>query len=1187
MMGKRNRWWHVALLAVCALACMACGGRSDGNETVDRLNGLSYAAHYRSLPMTRQYALQALDSAVAAGYDDGIAEAYNNLAFVCIAKMNYRRAEEFLRYAISVTDNQVEQLVANVQLMRLCQRQSANKDFYAYMQAARQMMARIAEEAYVLNAHQQARYVYAQSEFCIVASTYFYYVGMPDYGVAALEEIDPNGSVVKDTAQLLNYYYNIGSGGILRGMAKADIMQQEFDYLMRCYLLSRQYGYPYWEANSLQALSEHMQDDDVRHQLQRNNVQEMEFVDVDDMPDSLLAGNFATRSQRIFSRYGDVYQTAGAYRTLAQCYWQIGDYQSAEICLNHALHDNPRVKLAPDLIASIREKLSLVYSAMDMKALSDRNRNIYLDMQEVTRQDRLLEARADQLDRQALQLNAMLGAIGLIVAAMSAVLLWLNYRRRHGRYNVAQGELLRPLTEWRQKRKREQEAFEESVEQKQEDIAVAAMQLREAKRLNIEQRAKLSLAGSIMPLINRIVSEADKLAAGHDSAEVSAARYGYMRELAEKIDEYNAALTQWIKMRRGDLTVKVESFCLQQLFDVIAGSRMAFQLKGIDFTVEPTADVVKADKTLTLFMLNTLADNAQHHTPRGGHVTVGSRAADGYVEIFVADDGEGMTDEQVQGLFSNKIVVDECLAAGASGGVEHRSHGFGLMNCKGIIEKYKKLSSIFAVCTIGVESVKGSGSRFYFRLPKGVARTLAVLAVALLPLSALRAEGGVRTAGGGASATGRVAQTDSAFYMARAGAFADSVYFCNVAARYRDALAFADSCRRCLNDFYLSAHPHGRLLLSAKGSTKGAAELRWFRYGLKCNYNIVLDMRNESAVAALALHDWATYDYNNKVYTQLFRLCSADNTLADYVKVMKRSESNKNVAIVVLSLLLVLLFPAYYLVYYRFRLRYRNAVDRISAINSVLLADGTAEEKYRQVAQLWDGARHAGGTDSAMRGLDDVVREIEQTLLHEVDSDKGRMGQEVSLDDELQRLQFERDRLHVSNSVLDNCLSTLKHETMYYPSRIMCLVDAPVHDAKAVRELAYYYRELFALLCEQATRQMSAGTRLDYSSLAYVEELLRKVASPQKLDFAAEPVERGYVRLTAVAEGLCLSPKQLVELFTPATVDFRLLVCRQILREYGELTNARGCGIQAFAADGGGTRFEITITSKIWKNSKS
>ena len=105
------------------LLCLSCGNKQK-SAAADRLNSMSYACHYRDLKLTRQYALQALDSARAAGYNAGIAEAYNNLAFVSIAKMNYTRAEEFLRYAISVSDNLLEQLVANVQMMRLCQRQS-------------------------------------------------------------------------------------------------------------------------------------------------------------------------------------------------------------------------------------------------------------------------------------------------------------------------------------------------------------------------------------------------------------------------------------------------------------------------------------------------------------------------------------------------------------------------------------------------------------------------------------------------------------------------------------------------------------------------------------------------------------------------------------------------------------------------------------------------------------------------------------------------------------------------------------------------------------------------------------------------------------------------------------------------------------------------------------------------------
>ena len=51
-------------------------------------------------------------------------------------------------------------------------------------------------------------------------------------------------------------------------------------------------------------------------------------------------------------------------------------------------------------------------------------------------------------------------------------------------------------------------------------------------------------------------------------------------------------------------------------------------------------------------------------------------------------------------------------------------HGFGLKNCKGIIEKYKKTSSIFKNCMIAAESTIGKGSRIFFRLPSGKIRTI-------------------------------------------------------------------------------------------------------------------------------------------------------------------------------------------------------------------------------------------------------------------------------------------------------------------------------------------------------------------------------------------------------------------------------------------------------------------------------
>ena len=46
--------------------------------------------------------------------------------------------------------------------------------------------------------------------------------------------------------------------------------------------------------------------------------------------------------------------------------------------------------------------------------------------------------------------------------------------------------------------------------------------------------------------------------------------------------------------------------------------RRAFEMKEQTLEIEPTHAMVKADRALTLFMINTLAENARKYTPEGG-----------------------------------------------------------------------------------------------------------------------------------------------------------------------------------------------------------------------------------------------------------------------------------------------------------------------------------------------------------------------------------------------------------------------------------------------------------------------------------------------------------------------------------------------------------------------------------------
>ncbi len=1108
---------------------------------VDKLNDISYSFRYQDLDSAYYYAKKA--DALAGDYDEGKAAALNNQAFYYIAKMDYVTAYALLNKVKSVTDNQVELLIADIQLMRLCQRESKNKDFYGYREKARHRLRRIAEETERLSEHQLRRMVYARSEFRIVEATYFYYVGLQQPFLHALESIDVE-EVEQDTAQYLNYLYNMGAGGAIQNGTTYEIAQQEFDYLLRCYAISKD-KYPYWCANSMQAISEHLQSTDIREYLIASNPLSIEYLNVDEMPDSLLVGNLAQRSLNLFTAYGDVYQTAGANRTLAQCFWEIGDYRSSLICLNNALTFNKAIFKAPDLIASIREELSLVYSALNDKAQSDYNRNIYLDLQEQTRQDKFLEARAVQLDESSMILNVMIVAVVTMIVLVILLLVVFDRMRVRNERNHPLAKLLDPLKEWKDRNDEHVSEMEDKREEINESYQMSRLLIEKQRKRNIEQRAKVQLVNSITPFIDRMIHEVILLSTKEETPQQQAERYQYILELVDQINQYNDVLTRWIEMRQGELNLKIESFPLQVLFDILQKGKMAYQLKGIDLVVKPTDAVVKADRTLTLFMINTIADNARKFTAKGGEVSIQADEQADYVEVTVSDTGVGMKEEQLSHLFDRTY----------TGG-----HGFGLLNCKGIIEKYKKISSIFHVCDIRAESCYGKGSRLAFRLPKGVVRGLLVL-LSLLPLSSFGAD--------------RQVLKD---LLANARRYADSTYYCNVDGRYEQTLVYADSARIYLNDYYLELHPHTRkpVLMTSWADEPIPAEIQWYRNGIKMPYETILYIRNECAVAALALHRWDLYTSNNKVYTQLFRLWSADDTLGNYVTTLQESETNKNVAVVLLVLLLLFIFPAYYVLYYRHVLFRRFAVDKIHAINDTLLSAAGNEEKLEKIDDIWSHHQQLSSTSGE---LADIVNQIRGALQQSIKMEKDRSVSIEMATDELRRSAYENDRLHVSNSVLDNCLSTLKHETMYYPSRIKQLIKERPDDVEAIHELVDYYKSLYDMLSEQAMQQVDCNLRYDDSLVEYLLEMIRKVGGETHLQVLPDEKATPYYIYKVSIPNVTYTEEQYRQLFTPMTVDLRYLICKQIVREIGETTNMRRCGIEAMPADVG-TQIEITLPKK-------
>ena len=440
----KSRYIFVAAWLVCLVMLIAsCSASNDGK--VAALNEKAYEAHYKSLDSTKIYAEKALSLVTFESKE--WAHAMNDMAFYYIAKMQYAEAERILDEVVENADDEIELMISRVQLMRLCQRKSQNKNFYHERHYALQHMKQIEKEYASLSATDRKRFVYARSEYWIVLSTYLYYIGQPRGASEAVLSIEEDALLMSDMPQLLTFYYNVGSGGILLGRQHDKILRTEFNYLIRCYMLARQCGYTYWEANSMQALSEKLQDESKREFLLKNYRPEINFLNVDYMPDTLLAGNLAERALDLFRKYGDVYQIAGAWRTLSEAFFKVGDNKSALICLNNAIANDTTINAAPDLVASIREQMSIVYSALDNKKLSDYNRNIYLDMQEYTRQDRMLEARAEQLDSSLRKQDIMIAIVIVAIILLIVAMAFFIYKTKKEAASFPIDSLLQPLND--------------------------------------------------------------------------------------------------------------------------------------------------------------------------------------------------------------------------------------------------------------------------------------------------------------------------------------------------------------------------------------------------------------------------------------------------------------------------------------------------------------------------------------------------------------------------------------------------------------------------------------------------------------------------------------------------------------------------------------------------------------------
>lgn len=140
------------------------------------------------------------------------------------------------------------------------------------------------------------------------------------------------------------------------------------------------------------------------------------------------------------------------------------------------------------------------------------------------------------------------------------------------------------------------------------------------------------------------------------------------------------------------------------------------------------------------------------------------------------------------------------------------------------------------------------------------------------------------------------------------------------------------------------------------------AEIEWWNRMYDSDFHVVLDIRNEAAVAFLALKELDGYEYNNDAYTSLYKLLGEDKSIGEYCRHLQRSATNKTVELFICFVLIIISSLAYYFFFVRKRLINRMNMEQVFTINELILktslqsfpnADDDKEEaekeKYRNI----------------------------------------------------------------------------------------------------------------------------------------------------------------------------------------------------------------------------------------------
>jgi signal transduction histidine kinase len=164
-------------------------------------------------------------------------------------------------------------------------------------------------------------------------------------------------------------------------------------------------------------------------------------------------------------------------------------------------------------------------------------------------------------------------------------------------------------------------------------------------------------------------------------------------------------LLDWAKTQTGQINYHPENLDLSKLIDeTLLFLKPLADNKNISIEVVLLEELpVFADRDMLKTILRNLITNAIKYSNLNSVVRISSDLYRHYNEITIADNGIGMSDEEVKNLFQQDLQHSE------EGTAKEKGTGLGLILCKEFVERHEG--------KIWVESEVNKGSKFKFLIP--------------------------------------------------------------------------------------------------------------------------------------------------------------------------------------------------------------------------------------------------------------------------------------------------------------------------------------------------------------------------------------------------------------------------------------------------------------------------------------